>query len=332
MTIEKGIIKEGIVEEGIVEEIKLTLKLLYLKDPREVRGIIERFIAEQINRSGRNGVILGISGGVDSAVVASLCVNALGPERVYSVCMPEKDNKPKNMRDAERIAKLLGIHFKIVNLIPLLETLGIYELYPMKWLTRFPTRKLQGFISQNSRSLIEKITGIDPIIESRRGSNKKFVAGGNAYVSVKHRLRMVILNLDADLKNLFSVGAANKTEWLTGVFVKFGIDGIADLMPILPLFKTQVRQLAGCLGLPRDIVNKPSDPDIAPGFENKGRLFGKEDILDLTLLGIEKKIPSERISEELGVPLKFVKKTRNLVQASRHMREVPYTPGYLLGV
>jgi len=137
---------------------------------------------------------------------------------------------------------------------------------------------------------------------------------------------MTVLHYQGDLENLLVVGAANRTEWLTGVFVKFGADGVADLMPILPLFKTQVRQLARYLELPEDIVEKPADPDLFPGFSDKERMFGDEMTLDLTLLGLEKGLSPAEIATALRIDLRDVEKTRASIRVSRHMRESPYVP------
>jgi NAD+ synthase len=321
------VLEESLVYDyQLIDLERLTPDVLKLRNPKDISVQIEAFIKKKVEELNRRGVILGLSGGIDSVLVAFLCVRALGPEKVFALYMSEKDSKAKHKTDAERIAEILGINFEKIDLTPILETIGIYKIYPMNLLRLIPNKRFQGWISEKSTHVLEKVMKKDPIAESRRGSNKKFIAGGNAYVSIKHRLRMIILNFYADRENLMTVGAANQTEFLTGVFVKFGIDGVADLMPILPLFKVQVRQLAEFLGIPNDIVQKPADPDVVPGFSDKGKMFEDETVLDLTLLAIIKGFELNKISEILEIKLEYVKKVKNLMDASRHMRESPYVP------
>ncbi len=310
-------------------DMEIFSDFLRIENEKVVCEKIEKFIKEKVEELKRNGVILGLSGGVDSALVAYLCVRALGADKVFALYMPEKDSKKSHFQDAKKIADLLKIDLRIFDLTSLLERMGIYRLYPMSLLKVVPSRKIKGFITEKSKELFGKLNNCDPIIESRSGTDKKFILGGSAYVNIKHRLRMAVLHFYADLKNLATVGAANQTEFLTGVFVKFGIDGVADFMPILPLFKVQVRQLAYYIGIPREIVKKTADPDIVPGFNNKGKMFKNEALLDLILIFWKKGFSVKETTKSLmnqGITEEFVERIYKLVEISRNMREVPYIP------
>lgn len=256
-------------------------------------------------------------------------MRALGTNNVTALYMPEKDTKAKHGRDAKHVAKLLGIKFKIIDISHLLKLMGVYDLFPMNLLRNLPSKRVQGSIIKNSQKVLEIIKKEDPLIESRRGSSNKFTRHGNAYANSKHRQRMVILNFFAEKENLMSVGGANQTEYLTGFFTKFGIDAIADIMPILPLFKVQVRQLASWLGIPNHIVNKEADPDIIPGFTDKGKLFKDELTLDLALYGLLNQYPIKKICEDLDIDTGYIEKVIKLMKASKHMREAPYIPKLL---
>ncbi len=80
--------------------------------------ILQAFIAHSVRESGRRGVVLGLSGGVDSALVAKLCADALGPEKVLAVGLPDGKGG-KDLKDARKFAKGLGIEFRIVNIGPI---------------------------------------------------------------------------------------------------------------------------------------------------------------------------------------------------------------------
>src|SRR5213592_3354852 len=80
--------------------------------------IIEAFIVHSVRESGRDGVILGLSGGIDSALVAKLCADALGPDRVLALALPDGKGG-KDLRDAKKWAKALGITFGVVNIGPI---------------------------------------------------------------------------------------------------------------------------------------------------------------------------------------------------------------------
>ena len=311
------------------KEIEQITDALRLRNPEAICKQIEEFLQKKINELQRKGIVLGLSGGLDSAVAAKLCTRAVGPENVLAIHTVHKYGSLKHKKDAERIANLLGTKFKIVDLIPFLQAQKVYNKFPMNLLEWLP-RGLRGWTMKASKNLIEKVTGRDLFIESRQGTGDKFVAGGSAYVNFLRRLQMAILHYYADLENLLVVGAANRTEWLTGVFVKFGADGVADIMPILPLYKTQVKQLARYLELPEDIVEKPADPDVFPGFSDKEKLFGKEETLDQILFALEKGLTPDEIATATKVELKEIKRIQSLIESSRHMRESPYIPDLAL--
>ena len=301
-------------------------KKLEFEDPEKISNKIESFIRKYVYKFDRKGVILGLSGGIDSVLVAHLCSRALGPEKVFSVYMPEKDSDARHRKDAEATAKRLAIHFEIVDLVPFLESIGIYDKFPMNILRKIPTKRLRGFLTDAGKQFYEKVTGDNLILESRKGSNERFISGGNAYANIKHRIRMALLHYYGEYYNLLTVGCANQTEFLTGVFVKFGIDGVADLMPLLPLYKVQVKQIARHLGIPENIIEKPPDPDILPGFSNKTKFFEDELQLDLVLYSLNEGMEAVEIQKKLDVDSKYIAKIQELIKATNHMRETPYKP------
>jgi len=270
-------------------------------------------------------VILGSSGGLDSAVTATLCARSVGKEKVLALIMPKQDSAPDTVKDAKMVAEQLGIKYKIEDLTSKLRTFNIYKYLPNKI---FP-RKWKGKIVRHLYGYYRKRTSRSPFYTSLLGSKGKeyqsWLNRGNAYYRIKHRLRMVNLYWWAELKNLLVVGAANKTEFLCGYFVKYGIDSVVDVMPILPFYKTQVRELAEYLGVPKKIREKAPSPDIIPGITDEYALGISYEKLDLILIGLDEKIKSSEIAKEVGVDEKTVEYVKELNKRSRHMREV-YTP------
>jgi len=99
--------------------------------PEKATLSLENFIREYTDKLEREGVILGLSGGIDSAVIAVLCVRALGPKKTFALIMPEKDSKKEHTQDALNLARELSIEAKLVDITPYLEELGVYKLFPL---------------------------------------------------------------------------------------------------------------------------------------------------------------------------------------------------------
>jgi len=223
------------MSEILLEKLKAEMKI----NPEKVALSLGNFIREYTGKLEREGVILGLSGGIDSAVIAALCVRALGPKKTLALVMPERDSKKEHTKDALNFAQELGIE-------AYLEELGVYELFPLDKLLSLG--KLKGALIRKAYNFYERKTGKIPFLESLSGFKDKeystYLAKGNAYYRVKHRLRMILLYLYGELENRLVVGAANKSEYKIGYFVKHGCDDATDIMPLLNLYKTQVRELA----------------------------------------------------------------------------------------
>jgi NAD+ synthase len=164
---------------------------------------------------------------------------------------------------------------------------------------------------------------IEDVLQARlnhRGNS--YLSRANASAMSKHRLRMLMLYQKAEINNWLVVGAANRTEWLTGTFSKWGCDHCADLMPLLHLYRTQVEQLAEFLEVPARIREKTADPDILPGVNDKEALLGSFEESDLILLEFEERIALGDI--KLRHNPQTVERIFKLFQLSTPMRAIPY--------
>jgi len=282
-------------------------------DPAEYERIAIDFIRREVDNFRRGGVIFGLSGGIDSACVAGLARKALAKERILGLILPERDSSPESVRDAEEVARTFDIPIKTIDITPILEGMGVYDLLPES--------------IYNKRKIIEKGVKIGyklipksrtPFLQGLLGVKSRYLRTINAYYRVKHRIRMVIIYLYAERLNYLVLGTSNRSEELTGFFVKYG-DGAADVMPIAPLFKTEVKRMAEYLKVPKRIIDKPPTPDLLPGITDELAIGMDYERLDRILASIDKGLKEKKESSEF----KYV---RELIKRSEHMRSLPKRP------
>ncbi len=134
---------------------------------------------------------------------------------------------------------------------------------------------------------------------------------------------MLLLYLYAELENGLVVGAANKSEYRIGYFVKHGCDDASDIMPLLNLYKTQVRELAQYLNIPARIIEKPPSPDMMPGLTDDEEVIGiSYEKMDLILMALEKGWELSDIAKTLEIKEDEVIYIQNMMQKSEHMRKI----------
>ena len=279
---------------------------------------IEALIRDRMQMLQRGCAVVAVSGGLDSAVVAALTVRALGAERVHLLHMPERDSNPLHRQHARLLARHLGAAYHVRPITGMLRAAGSYRLLPLAYI---PCRGLRARLVRWAQQRLQ-LTDAALLAERLQPSGSSWLARGNAYAMAKHRMRMVWVYQFAEAHNALVVGAANRTEWLTGTFSRWGVDHCADVMPILHLFRSQVEALAAYLGLPAVIRQKAADPDLMPGVADKGRLLGDVRQVDAVLLGLERGITPKRLAEDFAPAL--VTRIVTLWERSRPMRESPY--------
>jgi NAD+ synthase len=297
-------------------------------DPANMAEHIEQFLKEHASALCREGAILGVSGGIDSALVATLAVRALGPEKVLALLLPERDSSPDSEQDALVVIRQLGIRHKKVDMVPMLSALGIYKSVPLRLLQ---TRKIKATVIRQQHQRHVRALGERPFLAGLLGTQgiarQRTLDAGQAYARAKHRMRLVTLYFHAELENRMVLGTTNKSEAMTGFVVKWG-DNVADVEPILPLYKTQVRELARYLGVPATIIDKAPSPDLLPGITDEYALGISYDLLDQILWGLEQGHEPKAIADELQIELAQVGYVSELIRRSAHMRELPPMPTF----
>jgi len=271
-------IKRLIVENNLYI-IMLTIEKLAI-DPESISRKICDFIRRSVESSGLKGVIIAVSGGIDSAVVLGLAVNALGSDRVKTVTIPERDITPD--RDITDVMQLTS-QFNVTC-----DTVDITEI-----------------IHNFEKSLPEY-------------ANSDQVTKGN----LKPRIRMIVSYYYANKLNSMVIGSSNRTEYMTGYFTKYG-DGGVDLMPLVSLYKSQIRQLAEYLNLPRNIIEKAPSAGLWPNQTDEGEIGLDYDNLDLILYGREQGLTPRTISKELNLDISKVNAILDRVKRNEHKRHLP---------
>jgi NAD+ synthase len=291
---------------------------LLLDIERTCEGV-STFIENKRRVLNRDGILIGLSGGLDSCVVAYLSARSVESTRIKCLYLPDKDSNGRHYKDAVLIAKELNIHLQTQDITPVLAAAGVYELIPLRFA---PGRKAKELLVKFGKAL-EKVD--ENNLMSARLSPKpgSIAAKGIAYGMIKHRVRMVMLYQYAEIHNLLVVGAANKTEVLTGTFSQWGCDQCADIMPVSHLYRSQLERLAYYLKIPDRIRNKPADPDIIPGVNDKEKLVGKFEIVDQILWGIEQGLDKKALSNQFGED--DVNRVVSLFEKFGYMQRIPYT-------
>jgi len=288
-------------------------------DAGKTKDKIINFIRRYVLELNRDGALVGLSGGLDSCLVLRLCVEALGSKNVRAIIIPERDSDPSHIRDARRFAELLSVKNTVKSISPFLWWLGAYRLYPPAFLF---SKKTQARFVKNRSGKISKKLGKDIFMANLENEKDCELCRGKAFYRIKHRLRSSILFYYSELNNLLLAGTSNKSEILTGFFVKYG-DNIADIMPISFLYKTQVRALARSMDIGNNIIDKAPSPDLIPGVEDEDMLGLTYEKLDPILAGIEHSCDDLQIIEDYGVSQKEVERVKKLMSVSEYLRAGP---------
>jgi NAD+ synthase len=276
----------------VVDRIMQAIRTLVLKDLR------------------RKGAVLGLSGGIDSSVVAALSVRALGADRVLGLLMPERDSSEDSLILGRLVGDHLGIKTLVEDITPVLDGAGCYRRrdemirrviphYASDYKCKIA---LPGLLHQESYRVFSVV------VQSPDGQVTKARLPLEAYHGIvaatnfKQRIRKMMEYYHADRLNFAVMGTPNRLEYDQGFFVKNG-DGSADVKPIAHLYKTQVYQLAEYLGIPEDIRSRPPTTDTYSMSQSQEEFYFSlpYDKMDLCLYGKNHRIPSVEVARAVGL-------------------------------
>ncbi len=291
---------------------EFSTKVLQLDEAAEVARIAARL--REILRTDlhRRGLIIAISGGIDSAVCAALCVQAVGKDKVFGLLLPERDSSSDSARRGKMVTEQLGIEYLVEDIAPTLEAIGCY-----RWRDA-AIRKVFPDYAANWKSKIAIASGAEAkfsffkiVVQSPDGQIHEARLGAPEYLQVvastsfKQRIRKTIEFFHADRLNYAVVGTPNRLEYDQGFFVKNG-DGSADVKPIAHLYKTQVYALARHLNLPEEIcMAKPTtDTYSMPQGQDEFYFALPYDRMDLALWAHNHHVPAAELAKVLGIEVK----------------------------
>lgn len=245
------------------------LRALEIDPAREVARIAGALRSQVGETLGRRGVVLGLSGGVDSSVCAALAAEAFGPSRVLGLFMPERDSDPASLELGRDLAEELGIEALVEDVGPALDGAGCYARRD-----EAIRRIVPGFgpawgcklVLPADRLRVGALTVYHLVVQPPDGEAETHRLPPSEYrqivaaTSFKQRVRKMMEYYHADRLHYAVLGTPNRVEFDQGFFVKGG-DGLADVKPIAHLYKRQVYQLGEHLGVLPTILGRPPSTD-----------------------------------------------------------------------
>jgi len=304
---------------------------------KEIERICEQMRKQVVNDFHKRGAVVGISGGIDSSVVAALCAKAFGPKRVLGVMMPETDSSIESEKLARILADKYGFETVVESISGGLTGLGCYQRRDEAIKSVFPdfNSNWKAKITIPT-SILDKDTfnffQLNVITESGERIAKRLPL--EAYLQIvaasnlKQRLRMTTLYYHAEKRNWAVMGTGNKDEHMQGFFVKYG-DGGADVKPIAHLYKMQVFQLAEQLGVPGAIRERTPTTDTYSDEQTQEEFFFGLDFYRMDMLwhAMENGVSPEKVAEVLDITPEQAKRgytnIKRKIVATEYLRMPP---------
>jgi NAD+ synthase len=298
-------------------------------DAGQAAGRAETAIrAEVLGNLRRRGAVIGLSGGIDSSVVASLCVRALGSKHVVGLLMPDRDSSAEALRLGSRLAERLGITYLVEDLTAALTALGCYDrqteairMVVPEYEDGWSCKLVLPSLLESDRLNLARLTVADPTGAERStrmppDAYRQIVAATN----YKQRVRTMTAYYHADRLHYAVAGTPNRLEYDQGFFVKQG-DGAADFKPIAHLYKTQVYQLAEFLGVPEEIRLRPPTTDTFSMTQSQEEFYFALPYteMDLCLWAYEHDVPAHEVAATVGLSVEQVERIFRDVEAKRRV-------------
>ena len=243
-----------------------------------ITNCIIDFIRNEVTTANSRGVVLGLSGGIDSSVALYLATKALGNNKILGLILPDKKvSQQSDIDDAIELSQKVGINYHIIDITEIKQ----------KYMDRLPIEKIS----------IGNLTA---------------------------RIRMNLIYYYANIEHKLVLGTSDKSELMIGYFTKFG-DGAADILPLADIYKTEVRQLAKYLNLPKKILLKKSSPSLWKDQTAEDEIGMEYEKIDTILKNLAENI-SENANKDLlkkGIDKNDMLFVKNLLLKNKHKITLP---------
>jgi NAD+ synthase len=307
----------------------------YVAEGERIAARIRSVLAENVRR---RGLVVAISGGIDSSCSALLAVKALGADRVLGLIMPERDSSDSSAKRAGILAKHLGIEVVTQDIAPTLEAIGCY-----RWRDEAIRRAVPAYGAGwrmkivISGGLSGGINHFRLITQSPSGETGDVRLGLREYLQIvaatnfKQRVRKTLEYFHADRLNYAVTGTPNRLEYDQGFFVKNG-DGSADVKPIAHLYKTQVYGLARALGLPEEVCSAQPTTDTysLPQGQDEFYFALPYRDMDLALWALNHEIPAAELAAALKISPQQAEWVYEDIRAKRRSTRYMHLPPQLV--
>jgi len=301
------------------------LKLDFARECERIGAVLKEHV---LKRFRKKGIVVALSGGIDSSVVGALCVKALGPKHVFGLLMPERDSSPETLGISTMLADHLKIDRAHEDISPILEAVGCYRRrdeaiksvlpeYGPGWKSKIVLPSVLDTEQFRIFSIVAQPPS-GPKVEVRLSLDAYL--GIVAATNFKQRTRKMLEYYHGDRLNYAVAGTPNRLEYDQGFFVKLG-DGAADIKPIAHLYKTQVYKMARFLGLPEPICKRPPTTDTysLPQSQEEFYFSVPYDKMDLILCGKNQGCSAEQVSGAVGLSPEQVERVFRDIEAKRRV-------------
>ena len=314
-----------------------TLKIDYAAESERIEATLRQLVHEKLKR---RGVVVALSGGIDSSVVGALCVRAFGPEHVLGLMLPEKDSSSETPSLSQTVVDHLGIQAEYHNITDLLTAAGCYKYRDEAIQSVIPEYDSSYKCKIVLPSLLEQehLRVFSVVVESPEGKQMRARLTVKAYLQIvaatnfKQRVRKMLEYFHADRHNYAVTGTPNRQEYDQGFFVKLG-DGAADVKPIAHLYKAQVYQMARFLGLPREICERPPTTDTYSMPQDQEEFYFSVPyyVLDYCLYAKNQGVAPEEAARTLSLNTEQVERVYKDIDAKRETTRYQHMPPLLVG-
>jgi NAD+ synthase len=289
----------------------------------------------------RRGLVVAVSGGIDSACVAAIGARALGKDHVHALLLPERDSSPESLRLGTSVCDALGIGRTVEDIAPILAAAGCYRhreeavrsVFPgfepsMRWKMVLASDRLQA----------GRLSFWQVVVEAPGGETRAFRLTPEAYLRIlaatnfKQRTRKMLEYFHADRLNYAVGGTPNRLEYDQGFFVKLG-DGAADVKPIAHLYKTQVYALAGHLGMPEEVLRREPTTDTYSLDQSQEEFYFSIDYrrLDLLLWAKDHGVAPAEAAPAVDLSAEHVQRVYDDIDRKRRAAEYLHAAPLMLG-